>query len=46
MTMAFGKADAKAFTGIRPGETVRFEFRKGGPMDYELVSVQRTGSAK
>jgi hypothetical protein len=25
---------------------VHFEFRKGGSMDYELVSVQRLGGAK
>lgn len=46
MTMGFGKPNAKAFADVKPGDTVRFEFRKGGPMDYELVSVQRVGDAK
>jgi Cu(I)/Ag(I) efflux system membrane fusion protein len=46
MTMGFGKADPKAFGDIRAGDAVRFEFRKGGPMDWELVSVQKTGDAK
>ncbi|SCK33573.1 membrane fusion protein, Cu(I)/Ag(I) efflux system [Variovorax sp. HW608] len=46
MTMGFGKADAAAFADVKPGDAVRFEFRKGGPMDWELVSVQRTGGAK
>ena len=46
MTMSFGKPNPTAFADIKPGDTVRFEFRKGGPMDYELVSVRRIGSAK
>jgi Cu(I)/Ag(I) efflux system membrane fusion protein len=46
MTMAFGKPDAKAFAGIRSGDMVRFEFRQGGPTDWELVSVQRIGGAR
>jgi Cu(I)/Ag(I) efflux system membrane fusion protein len=46
MTMGFGKPDPKAFADLKPGDSVRFEFRKGGPMDYELVSVQRLGGAK
>jgi Cu(I)/Ag(I) efflux system membrane fusion protein len=46
MTMGFGKPDAKAFAGIKPGDTVRFEFKQGGTMGYELVSVQRVGRAK
>lgn len=46
MSMGFGKADPKAFAEVRPGDQVHFEFRKGGPMDYELVSVHRLGSAK
>jgi len=46
MTMGFGRPNAKAFAEIKPGDTVRFEFKKGGPMDYELVSVQRSGGAK
>lgn len=46
MTMGFGKPNAKAFADIKPGDTVRFEFKKGGAMDYELVSVQRVGGGK
>lgn len=46
MTMGFGKPDPKAFADIKPGDRVRFEFKQGGPMGYELVSVQRTGSEK
>ncbi len=46
MTMDFGKPDAKSFADIKPGDKVRFEFREGGPKGYELVSVQRVGSAK
>ncbi|MBC7833066.1 MAG: efflux RND transporter periplasmic adaptor subunit [Hyphomicrobium sp.] len=46
MTMGFGKPDPKAFADIKPGDTVRFEFKKGGAMDHELVSVQRIGGAK
>jgi Cu(I)/Ag(I) efflux system membrane fusion protein len=46
MTMGFGKPNAKAFADVKPGDTVRFEFKKGGAMDYELVSVQRVGGAK
>jgi Cu(I)/Ag(I) efflux system membrane fusion protein len=46
MTMGFGKADPKAFPDVRPGDVVQFEFRQGGPMDYELVSIQRKGAAK
>lgn len=46
MTMGFGKPSAKAFADVKPGDSVRFEFKKGGPMDYELVSVQRVGGAK
>lgn len=46
MTMGFGKADPKAFPDLKPGDSVHFEFKKGGPMDYELVSVHRTGGAK
>ena len=46
MTMDFGKADPKAFADVKPGDTVRFEFRKGGPVGYELTTVQRTGGSK
>jgi Cu(I)/Ag(I) efflux system membrane fusion protein len=46
MTMAFGKPDPKAFADLKAGDRVHFEFRKGGPLDYELVSVHRLGGAK
>lgn len=46
MTMGFAKTSAKDFADIKPGDTVRFEFKKGGAMDYELVSVQRVGVSK
>ena len=46
MTMDFGKADPKAFADVKPGDTVRFEFRKGGPVGYELTTMQRTGGGK
>lgn len=46
MTMGFGKPDPKAFQDIKVGDSVRFEFRKGGPMGYELVTMQRLGAAK
>jgi Cu(I)/Ag(I) efflux system membrane fusion protein len=46
MTMGFGKPNAKAFADVKPGDTVRFEFKKGGAMDYELVSIQRAGGGK
>jgi Cu(I)/Ag(I) efflux system membrane fusion protein len=46
MTMGFGKPAPGDFADIKAGDQVRFEFRKGGPLDYELVSVRRTGSAK
>jgi Cu(I)/Ag(I) efflux system membrane fusion protein len=46
MTMSFGKADAITFSNLKPGDPVHFKFRKGGPMDWEVVSVQKTGSAK
>ncbi len=41
MTMGFAKAAPEAFSDIKVGETVRFEFKEGGPMGYELVAVQR-----
>jgi Cu(I)/Ag(I) efflux system membrane fusion protein len=46
MTMGFGKPDPKAFADVKPGDQVHFEFKKGGPMDYELVAVHRLGGAK
>ena len=41
MTMGFSKPAPGAFADVKPGDTVRFEFREGGPMGYELLSVQR-----
>ena len=46
MTMGFGKADPRAFAYLKPGDRLRFDFRKGGPMDWELVSAEKTGGAK
>ncbi len=46
MTMGFGKPDPKAFPEIRPGDTVRFQFKEGGAAGYQLVTVQRLGTAK
>ena len=46
MTMGFGKPAPKDFGTVKPGDEVRFEFRKGGPMGYELVSVQRIGAVR
>ena len=41
MTMGFGKPTAAAFPDVKPGDTVHFEFREGGPSGYELVTVRR-----
>jgi Cu(I)/Ag(I) efflux system membrane fusion protein len=41
MTMGFAKASPSAFSEIKPGDRVRFEFKEGGSTGYELVSVQR-----
>jgi membrane fusion protein, copper/silver efflux system len=46
MTMGFGRPDPKAFADVKPGDQVHFEFRQGAAMDYELVSVQRTGGSR
>jgi len=46
MTMGFGKPDAKSFADVKPGDTVHFEFRQGGPLGYELLAVHRMGGAK
>ncbi len=43
MTMGFGKPDPRAFAEVKKGDTIRFEFKEGGPAGYELVSVQRLG---
>lgn len=44
MTMGFGKAEPRAFPDIKVGDTVRFEFKEGGPSGYQLLSVQRLPS--
>lgn len=41
MTMGFGRAEPKAFADIKVGDTVQFTFKEGGPMGYELLSVQQ-----
>jgi len=46
MTMGFGKPDPKAFPDIKVGDTVRFEFKEGGPSGYQLANVQRVGGSK
>ena len=46
MTMGFGKPHPKAFPGVNTGDNVQFEFKKGGPMGYELVNVQPAGAGK
>ena len=46
MTMGFSKPDPQAFADIKPGDTIRFQFKKGGPMGWELLSVQRVAGAK
>ena len=45
MTMAFNKPRAQAFPEVKPGDRVRFEFKKAGD-DYELVAVRPMGGAK
>jgi Cu(I)/Ag(I) efflux system membrane fusion protein len=46
MTMDFGKPDPLAFPGVKPGDSVRFEFKKGGPVGYELLTVRPLGAGK
>ena len=46
MTMGFGKPAANAFADVKPGDTVHFQFRKGGALGYELVAVHRMEGAK
>jgi Cu(I)/Ag(I) efflux system membrane fusion protein len=45
MTMGFSKPTPDAFPDIKPGDPIRFEFKEGGPMGYELLSVQRVQQA-
>ncbi|HEX7891186.1 MAG TPA: efflux RND transporter periplasmic adaptor subunit [Ramlibacter sp.] len=46
MTMGFGKPNPQAFPGVKPGDSVTFEFKQGGPMGYELVAVTPAGAGK
>lgn len=46
MTMGFGKPDPKTFAGVNAGDEIQFEFRKGGPMGWELVTVRPAGAGK
>lgn len=46
MTMGFGKPNARAFADVKPGDTVQFQFREGGPAGYELLAVTRKGASK
>jgi membrane fusion protein, copper/silver efflux system len=46
MTMGFGKPSPQAFADVKPGDNVHFEFRKGGPVGYELTTVHRLGGSK
>lgn len=46
MTMGFGKSNPKAFPNVKAGDTVRFKFRQGGPMGYEMLEVEKTGGGK
>ena len=41
MTMGFSKPEPKSFPDIKVGDTVQFEFKEGGPMGYELRSMQK-----
>ena len=45
MTMGFSKPAPNAYPDIKPGDQVRFEFKEGGPMGYQLLSVQRLQTA-
>jgi Cu(I)/Ag(I) efflux system membrane fusion protein len=44
MTMGFAKPGPNAFADIRPGDTVHFRFRAGGPSGYVLVEVRKIGA--
>jgi len=46
MTMGFDKPSKSAFSDVKPGDTVRFEFKEGGTTGYQLMSVQRLQGAK
>ena len=46
MTMGFRQADPKAFADLKPGDSVHFEFRRGGPMDWGARVRASPGGAK
>jgi len=46
MTMGFGKTKPTDFPGLKTGDTIQFQFKKGGAMGWELLSVQPTGAKK
>lgn len=46
MTMSFGKDRPADFPKLKSGDSVQFEFKKGGPMGWVLISVQPTGERK
>jgi Cu(I)/Ag(I) efflux system membrane fusion protein len=44
--MGFSKPNAKAFPKLKAGDEIRFTFRQGGAMGYELLTVQPAGAGK
>ena len=46
MTMGFGKTKPTDFPGLKTGDTIQFQFKKGGAMGWELLSVEPTGAKK
>jgi len=46
MTMGFGKTKPTDFPGLKTGDTIQFQFKKGGARGWELLSVQPTGAKK
>jgi Cu(I)/Ag(I) efflux system membrane fusion protein len=46
MTMGFSKPNAKAFPQVKAGDDIRFTFRQGGALGYELLTVQPAGAGK
>jgi Cu(I)/Ag(I) efflux system membrane fusion protein len=45
MTMGFSKPGPNAFPQVKPGDSVRFEFKEA-PGGYELVMIQPAGAGK
>lgn len=41
MTMGFAKPSPEAFPDLTMGDSIRFQFKEGGPSGYTLESVQR-----